>query len=220
MTRAVIAVSVVASAVAGCGGLHIAEYTPKDRTYTQPVEAPEAASTDEDGSLFVEQAALLSAVEDVRALGINDIVVVKIMEVAKAKRGASTDVEKDGGLDFSLGMGAGAVNNISASLGYESKNEGETARHDDVRFTVAATVKQKFTNGNLFVEGHRVVMVNNEEHHYYISGVARPADIDATNSIRSDRLADAHVELTGQGIVSDAQEPGWLTKFFKWISLF
>ena len=95
-----------------------------------------------------------------------------------------------------------------------------TARRDDVRFTVAATVKQKFSNGNLFVEGHRVVMVNDEEHHYYISGVARPADIDATNSIRSDRLADAEVELTGQGIVSDAQEPGWLTKFFKWMSIF
>ena len=109
---------------------------------------------------------------------------------------------------------------MTADLALKSGNVGRTARQDDVRFTVAATVKKKFANGNLFVEGHRVIMVNDEEHHYYISGVARPADIDAGNRIWSDRLADAEVELTGRGIVSEAQEPGWITKFFKWINPF
>lgn len=210
--------------VAGCGVSHVGEYVPKERKYEQPVPPAEATKDDDDGSLFSEQGVLLTAVEDVRALEVNDVVVVQIMEVAQAERSAQTDVDRDGGVDVSVGVGGQSGLSISegfnASLGFSSGNSGRTARRDNVRFTVAATVKQKFPNGNLFVEGHRVVMVNDEEHHYYISGVARPADIDATNSIRSDRLADAEVELTGRGIVSDSQEPGWLTRFFKWISPF
>ena len=39
-------------------------------------------------------------------------------------------------------------------------------------------VRRVLPNGNLFIEGHRVVLVNHEEHHFYISGVIRPEDID------------------------------------------
>ncbi len=210
--------------LAACGVGHIGEYVPKNREYVQPVEPPEEEASDPNGSVFPQAGGLLSAVSDVRALKVNDVVVIKIVEVAQAERSAATDVDRDGGLDLSVwGGGAGGIGmqeGIGTSVGLSSKNAGRTARRDDVRFTVAATVKQKFPNGNLFVEGHRVVLVNQEEHHYYVSGVARPADIDSGNSIRSDRLADAHVELNGRGIISDAQEPGWITKFFKWISPF
>ena len=217
-------VGLVATCI-GCGGVrHVGEYSPKTRTYKQPVEQPEEAKRDDNGSLFTDEGALLGAVQDVRALAVNDVVVVQIVEMAEARRSATTDVDKDGGLDFALGAGGKDGLHLGESaeidMGLNSANHGSTERRDNVRFTVAATVKERFANGNLFVEGHRVVMVNDEEHHYYISGVARPADIDAGNTIRSDRLADAQVELTGRGIVSDAQEPGWLTKFFKWISLF
>ena len=211
------------SVLVGCGMSHISEYTPKSRQYKQPVEAPEAAPADESGSLFAEQSPLLGAVTDVRALEINDIVRVKIIEMSQAERSATTDVDKKSGVDFGMGMGPAAAatsEGVSLQLGLQSKNAGRTARQDDVRFTVAATVKQKFSNGNLFVEGHRVIFVNDEEIHYYISGVARPADINASNEIWSDRLADAHVELTGQGILTDAKQPGWLTRFFKWINPF
>ena len=224
MKQTIVAVGGLAFAVAACGVSHISEYVPKTRTYTQPVEAKEPAAANDDGSLFREEGPLLTTVTDVRALEVNDVVVVQIIEMAEAERSATTGVDRQGGLDVSLGLGgaaAGAMDQgVRTTMGLQSGNGGRTSRQDNVRFTVAATVKQKFSNGNLFVEGHRVVMVNDEEHHYYISGVARPADIDATNSIRSDRLADAQVELTGKGIVTDAQEPGWLTKFFKWMSLF
>ena len=223
MKRSAVSVVVGALWMSGCGMSHISEYTPKSREYKQPVEAQDAKPPDESGSLFVEQSPLLGAVTDVRALEVNDIVRVKIVEIAQAQRSASTDVDKGSGLDFGMGMGPGAAaagEGVSLQLGLKSKNEGRTARQDDVRFTVAATVKQKFANGNLFVEGHRVIFVNDEEIHYYISGVARPADINASNEIWSDRLADAQVELTGQGILTDAKEPGWITKFFKWINPF
>jgi flagellar L-ring protein precursor FlgH len=75
-------------------------------------------------------------------------------------------------------------------------------------------VRKVLPNGNLFVEGHRVVLVNSEEHHFYISGVVRPIDIDGENSVKSSMVADAEIEFTGQGVVSDSQRQGWLNRFF------
>ena len=52
-------------------------------------------------------------------------------------------------------------------------------------------VSKVLPNGNLFVEGHRVILVNAEEQHFYISGVVRPIDIDQENSVKSSMVADA-----------------------------
>ena len=67
-------------------------------------------------------------------------------------------------------------------------------------------------NGNLFVEGHRVILVNREEQHLYVSGVVRPIDIDDQNAIDSSRVAEAHIEFVGQGVVSDAESPGLIQR--------
>ena len=64
-------------------------------------------------------------------------------------------------------------------------------------------------NGDLFVEGTNVVMVSNEEHHLYVSGVVRQVDILANNTIPSSRIANAEIEYIGRGDVNDQQRPGW-----------
>ncbi len=60
-------------------------------------------------------------------------------------------------------------------------------------------------------------MINEEESHLYISGVVRPSDIQADNSVSSNLIADAQVEYTGRGPVADKQRPGWFTRFFDWV---
>ena len=73
-------------------------------------------------------------------------------------------------------------------------------------------MKRVLRNGDLFVEGTKIVMVDNEEHHLYVSGVVRQADILADNSVLSSRVADAEIEYAGRGDVSDQQRPGWLSR--------
>jgi flagellar L-ring protein FlgH len=82
---------------------------------------------------------------------------------------------------------------------------------------VPALVRKVLPNGNLFVEGHRVVLVNNEEQHFYISGVVRPIDIDQENSVKSSMIADAEIEFVGSGDLTDNQKQGWLSRYFGWI---
>ncbi len=80
-----------------------------------------------------------------------------------------------------------------------------------------AVVRKVLPNGNLFVEGHRVVLVNNEEQHFYISGVVRPIDIDQENSVKSSMVADAEIEFVGRGVLTDNQHQGFLSRYLGWL---
>jgi flagellar L-ring protein precursor FlgH len=98
--------------------------------------------------------------------------------------------------------------------------EGQTSRAGTLSGTIAVRVKKEMPNGDLFVEGTKVVMINNEEYHLYISGVVRPSDIERDNSVQSSLIADAQVEFTGRGDIAEAVERGWLTKVLDFINPF
>jgi hypothetical protein len=61
------------------------------------------------------------------------------------------------------------------------------------------------------------VLVNAEEQHFYLSGVIRPIDIDQENNVKSSVVAEAEVEFTGRGVITDNQRQGVLSQFFSWI---
>jgi flagellar L-ring protein FlgH len=69
---------------------------------------------------------------------------------------------------------------------------------------------QVLPSGDLFIEGTKVLMVGEEEHHIYVSGVVRKIDIAEDDTIPSSRIADAEIEYTGRGDISDTQRRGWL----------
>ena len=95
--------------------------------------------------------------------------------------------------------------------------DGNTTRNGDLSGSVAVRVAREMPNGDLFLEGTKLVRVNNEQYHLYVSGLVRRADIAQDNSIRSSYVADAEIEFTGRGVLSDNQKPGLLTRFFNWI---
>ena len=71
-------------------------------------------------------------------------------------------------------------------------------------------VRRVLPNGDLFIEGTKVLLINAEELHIYVSGVIRPQDIQADNSVPSSRIADAEIEFSGRGDLTQNQRPGWL----------
>jgi flagellar L-ring protein FlgH len=42
----------------------------------------------------------------------------------------------------------------------------------------------------------------------------RPADISPSNTVSSDRVADARISYAGRGDIANTGKPGWLTRFF------
>jgi flagellar L-ring protein precursor FlgH len=168
---------------------------------------------------------------DARALHESDLVVVKVEEVADAQRSADTQLGRDSSISAEaaaqinaylaqlakLKVTPAADLGLTTSLSSAFNSSGQTGRTERFTATVPATVKKVLPNGNLFIEGHRVILVNAEEHHFYISGVVRPIDIDQENSVKSSMIADAEIEFTGRGVLSDNQQRGWFSRYFGWI---
>ena len=70
--------------------------------------------------------------------------------------------------------------------------------------TLTARVTRVLPNGGLVVEATKDIQINSEKQTITVRGVVRPADIDPTNSILSNRLADLEVRVNGKGVVADA----------------
>jgi len=50
--------------------------------------------------------------------------------------------------------------------------------------------------------------------------VVRPKDLSPDNTIPSTRIADARMEYTGGGVLSEKQSPGWLARILGSVSPF
>jgi flagellar L-ring protein precursor FlgH len=110
------------------------------------------------------------------------------------------------------------VFNVMSKSAFAGK--GETKRSSRVQASMAVRVKKTLPNGDLFIEGTKVLMVNEEELHIYVSGVIRPEDIAQDNSVGSSVIADAQIEFIGRGVLSENQSRGWLTRLLTAINPF
>jgi flagellar L-ring protein precursor FlgH len=222
----------LALSAAGCGPAHIAPFTPRDRKYEQgEYEISKKRSQPATGSIYSEAQA--GYLEDTRALRTGDVVHIRIDEEADASGGATTNLSKESNREGSITALLGLMPALKKSYpnvdpeqllamasSYDFTGEGKTQRAGKLKGSIAVRVKQTLPNGDLFVEGTKVVMINHEEQHLYVSGVVRPSDIEGDNSIASSLIADARVEFTGRGDINDQVERGWFNKFLDFINPF
>jgi flagellar L-ring protein precursor FlgH len=209
---------------------HISTYEPKHRQYELPVDPNTAKQSDGPGSLWNASQPTNYIFSDQRALLVSDVVTVNISEESSAFSDANTKLESSSETKFGIDALFGFLKALqkanpnfdpTSMISSTKKNNfdgaGSTSRSGKVKAIVPALVRKVLNNGNLFIEGHRVILVNDEEYHFYISGVVRSIDIDQTNSVDSSKIADAEIEFTGRGIVTEKQQPGWLARALDWI---
>jgi flagellar L-ring protein precursor FlgH len=205
----------------GCEPRHIKPYTPRHRQYDPGEYAEDLQGTGAPGSFWT--AATPSLFEDLRASRIGDILIIIIDEQSKGEGDATTSLSKKSGMDAGITSFFGLVAGIqkrypdmdpSALLKMVSSSdfsgEGATSRTGKLQGRLAVRVRQVLPNGDLFIEGHKVILLNEEELHFYVSGVVRQSDVSPENSLLSSLIADAQVEFSGRGVVADQQKPGWL----------
>lgn len=213
-----------------CGPAHIQAYKPRVRDYTMPVKLSESDAQKSEGSLWSEGSSSNFLFADQRAMRLGDVLTVRVEEFANAQRDATTNLSRQSEINAQVKGFLSLIKKlqktnpdidpealIDAQTASKFNGSGATGRTESVKATVPVMVKKVLPNGNLFVEGHRVILVNNEEHHFYVSGVARPQDINQANTISSTRLADAEVEFTGRGVITDQQRQGWFSTYFGWM---
>ena len=159
-----------------------------------------------------------------------DLLTIRVEESASASGKADTNLSRESTYQTVLSAFLGLMKRLKAFEGGNIdpaalinaaskstfKGSGDTRRSSSLDATVQVMVRQVLPNGNLFVEGHRVVLVNSEEYHFYISGVARPHDINEGITLSSLLLADADIQYTGRGALTDQQDPSYGQSFMNW----
>ena len=179
---------------------------------------PRAAAS--PGSLFRSGGLL----EDERPQYVGDVVIVRIEESDSALADSSTRLARE--QDFQFGI-EGAVDTALPQIGLADlfgtsteqsmEGKGTIARRGRLKGMLPVRVKQVLPNGDLYVEGTKVVSVGNEARHLYVSGVIRPADVLADGSVLSSRIADAEISYTGEGDATDQQEVGWFMRLLSYV---
>ena len=205
----------------GCAP-ELGEYVPRKREYKSPVEFKQATEKPSNGGLWTPSQQGNFMFMDRRARAVGDIVTVVIEEMANASRGASATLDRESAMSNAIGDILGlfkllqpelvGMDLLNTKTNSDFKGGGTTTRTERLQATVPATVMNVLPNGNLYVSGYRVVLVNNEEHQFHINGVVRPSDITDGNIIKSNRIAEAEVKFTGRGDITRKLNPGYLNR--------
>jgi len=222
--------ALTAASLAGCGPAHVQPFQARQRKYDQGKYAA-AEATHHEGSLW--NSASTGLLRDTRASQVGDMVTIVIDESAAAQGDASTKLAKSSSAQEGLSNVLGLLPALKRSnpeldannlLSFLSKSEfngnGATTRKGALSGNLAVRVTREMPNGDLFLEGTKVLLLNHEEYHLYVSGLVRPLDVSRTNTVLSSRIADAQFEFTGRGDVDGTTSQGWLAKAFSAINPF
>ena len=171
---------------------------------------------------LADASSIHSLFSDHRAMRVDDILTVLIVESAKAGSESKTNTNKENSFGVEMGGGSGSLGflpSFGAGGGSSAKYDGRggTSRQGNLVATVSARITKVLDNGNLIIEGSKVVEINEEREIIKVSGIVRPRDIQNNNVVYSSSIADAHITYSGKGVASTGRRPGLVARFINWL---
>lgn len=168
---------------------------------------------------------------------VGDIITVLVRENIDASTRSDTNTKKESDVSADAGAlsntfliadkpgGLGLTNyeklpNWDIEAENEHKGTGLTRRQNSLIMTVACHVVRVHENGNIDIEGQKLVSVNREDSSVVIAGTVRGSDVTDENTVESSQVANAVIQLKGRGPLWNNQRRGLITKFLDWFSPF
>jgi flagellar L-ring protein FlgH len=213
--RGIIWALMLTGLLAGCANTP-GSFDPKSQIQNPPPPSSNLRRpTPNSGSLFVDRGDFYA---DLRARQVGDIIVVEISENSKAKKKNDTKAERNSSLSAGVASFLGKVPTanpdglLSATFDNKHDAKAEMTKEDTMTSSIGCTVIEVGSTGNLVLRGSREIQVNGETQYITLQGTVRPNDVTSTNTVQSNQLADARIAYTGRGVLSDKQQPGWLSR--------
>ncbi len=101
---------------------------------------------------------------------------------------------------------------------FGNQNNNSVRFNHNLNSQIAVQVIDVLPNGNLVVEGQRMVSFGPEKIVASLRGILRPYDVTAQNTIASSLVADVRIDYVPEGQLSFTAKPGWLQRFDEKIS--
>ena len=188
--------------------------------YPQDMQLVE--TTNNSGTIFNASQGNLFSMET-KAQMVGDIITVAFSESFQATKSQNAATSRTtegtmtlpGALDIIKPLGYTAEQ-FSASLAASSANtfagSGTSAQSNSLTGQVSVHVVRVFQNGNLEILGQKKLTLNNGDEYIRVHGIVRPQDIDATNTVSSDRIANANIQYIGAGDIAASSKKGLFSK--------
>ncbi|MCZ6636497.1 MAG: flagellar basal body L-ring protein FlgH [bacterium] len=157
-----------------------------------------------------------------RASEIGDILTILITETTSATNSANLTTNKKNTTSINSQKGTGPLRfipgfGLTSAATTEYSGDASTARSQQIRARISVTVVGKKPNGDLIVEGNRVIEVNGEREVIYMTGAVNPKIIPSSNTIESFRMSDLQISYKGKGVVNEGTRPGIFVRIINWI---
>ena len=205
----------------GCASIEQAKTLPNDPDFAPILPEMEEEPIVPTGSLFKVNY-VNNIYSDSKAHRVGDIISVILNESTQAQKNAKTELKKASSatLDPITGLGGlpvtfkGDAIQLGINQSSDFKGDSKTNQGNSLAGNISVHVLRVLPNGNLMIRGEKWMTLNNGEEYIRLTGIIRSQDISASNTIISSKVANARIQYAGTGAFAEAQEQGWLTKFF------
>lgn len=184
------------------------------------------ASAANTGSLWPTNTASERGIfADRKASRTGDIITIVVDESAIAQSSQSKKSTRDASLNDSvqqflfanskMGTHNGGLPGIQLGGTSTYSGGGDVSNSQSLSARAAVLVTDVLPNGNLVIEGARIVTFSGETQYVVLHGLVRADDIARDNTVTSSNIADARVEFYSEGQLTDAQKRGWFSKLYE-----
>jgi flagellar L-ring protein precursor FlgH len=158
---------------------------------------------------------------------VGDIITVLLSESTQAARSLNNETSRESsndsvpaGVNTALQAANVTLNGTKLLNGLKTdganisnRGTGVADQRASLSGSVAATVIEVQANGNLVVRGEKQLSLSEGGEVIQVSGVIRPNDVSAINTVQSRRLANAQISYRAVGDLANATRAGWGTSF-------
>ena len=200
----------------GCTAMTRPRAAPNDPAYA-PARAQTMVQRNPDSGAIYQVSRNYNLYGDTKALNVGDVLTVRLQESTSASKNAETSITKDQELGLAEPNIFGYNNiGLSASANLERDFEGsaEADQSNSLAGSISVTVVEVLPNGVLRVQGEKWLSLTNGDEYIRMTGLVRPQDIQPDNTVASNRVADARFAYGGTGDFDQANQMGWLARFF------
>lgn len=177
-----------------------------------------------NGAIFQAATGYAALHEGQRARRVGDLVTVVLVESIGTSKSTSAQTAKGGSVGITPpAAGPLAFLNpeaLKAVSDSSFKGAGSAAQRSTLNGAIAVTITEVRPNGTALITGERHMSLSQGKEWVQFAGTVRLADIDGSNRVASTQVADARIVYSGQGAVQQASKPGWLSRFFNFVSPF
>lgn len=176
---------------------------------------------DSPGSLYASNGSLSNLYSDIKAHRVGDVVFVQVSESVNAIESIAEQTQRSSSFSNAIssffGINPKTLGNLGASASGSDnlKSQGQINQSGSFTTTIAANVIKVFPNGNMLIEGHKVIYLNDVARVLTLRGIIRPEDIASNNTIQSSQIANLEILYQGKGYLVDGGRPGWLARFLE-----